>query len=376
MIDALANDLTQADTPLYALKLLAKPASYDQAATEVDKDITQNIAGRLISLTVTDNRGFEADTLTLTLDDADGNIAMPARSAVVGVSLGRQGENPTDMGSFTIDQVTHRGTPDQLVISGRSVDFREGMNTAKEGSWHDTTLGAIVENIATRNKLKASVAAELAGIKIAHIDQSKESDIGFLTRLAIRNGAEIAVKKGTLIFLVPGKCVRNGKAVTPVTISRGDGDTHTFDLADRAAYGGVVAHWQDTKTPQKQTKQVEMKRKEESKQEATNYTAGSAENVYILPTLYASKDEATRAADAAWKELQRTAAKFTLVLAQGRGDIAPETPIRLSGFKDVINNTPWVIKKVTHALDNKGFITKLELEIDVSKVAYEFKTQE
>ncbi len=102
------------------------------------------------------------------------------------------------------------------------------------------------------------------------------------------------MKKGTLIFLVPGKCVRNGKAVTPVTISRGDGDTHTFDLADRAAYGGVVAHWQDTKTPQKQTKQVAMKRKEESKQEVTNYTAGSAENVYILPTLYASKDEATR----------------------------------------------------------------------------------
>ncbi len=104
---------------------------------------------------MTDNRGFEADTLTLTLDDADGNIAMPARSAVVGVSLGRRARIRPIWAVSPSTGVTHRGTPDQLVISGRSVDFREGMNTAKEGSWHDTTLGAIVENIATRNKLKS-----------------------------------------------------------------------------------------------------------------------------------------------------------------------------------------------------------------------------
>ncbi|SUI38517.1 late control protein D [Salmonella enterica subsp. enterica serovar Typhi] len=34
---------------------------------------------RLMSLTLTDNRGFEADQLDLELDDADGKIVLPRR---------------------------------------------------------------------------------------------------------------------------------------------------------------------------------------------------------------------------------------------------------------------------------------------------------
>jgi len=36
------------------------------------KDVTPNLRDRLISLPLTDNRGFEADTLNLALDDSDG----------------------------------------------------------------------------------------------------------------------------------------------------------------------------------------------------------------------------------------------------------------------------------------------------------------
>ena len=36
------------------------------------KDITTRLESRLISLTLTDNRGFEADQLDIELDDADG----------------------------------------------------------------------------------------------------------------------------------------------------------------------------------------------------------------------------------------------------------------------------------------------------------------
>jgi phage protein D len=45
-------------------------------------DITQDFSDRLISLTMTDNRGFEADQLDIELDDTDGQIAMPPRGNV------------------------------------------------------------------------------------------------------------------------------------------------------------------------------------------------------------------------------------------------------------------------------------------------------
>lgn len=361
MIDALTNDLAGAKVPVFMLKLISKDSK--------NKDITANIAPRLMALVVTDNRGFEADTLTLTLSDADGEIQMPERGNKISAAIGWQGQQLTHMGTFTVDQVIHKGTPDQLDIIARSVDFRSTMNSPMERSWHDTTLGDIVKDIAQRNSLSASVAPELASIKIAHIDQSKESDVSFLTRLATRNGAEIAVKSGVLIFLVPGKCVRGNQNIAPVTITRSEGDAHRFSIADREVYSSIIARWQDTKTPKEQIKQVKLTRKTS----AINYTAGAKENVYILPTTYPSKEEATKAAEAQWSDTQRNAAAFTMTLAQGRVDISPETPIFVSGFKTVINSTPWVIKKVAHGIDDKGFITVLELEVRVSDAEYEIQ---
>lgn len=46
---------------------------------------------RLMGLTLTDNRGFEADQLDLELDDADGKIVLPRRGAVITLALGWKG---------------------------------------------------------------------------------------------------------------------------------------------------------------------------------------------------------------------------------------------------------------------------------------------
>lgn len=56
------------------------------------KDITTVLDKRLMSLTLTDNRGFEADQLDLELDDADGLIVLPRRGAVITVALGWKGQ--------------------------------------------------------------------------------------------------------------------------------------------------------------------------------------------------------------------------------------------------------------------------------------------
>lgn len=53
------------------------------------KDVTATQDPRLMSLTLTDNRGFEADQLDLELDDADGQIVLPRRGAVIQLALGK-----------------------------------------------------------------------------------------------------------------------------------------------------------------------------------------------------------------------------------------------------------------------------------------------
>ncbi|KJI83168.1 hypothetical protein UO98_20915 [Enterobacter hormaechei] len=62
-------------------------------------DITQNFSDRLISLTMTDNRGFEADQLDIELDDTDGLVELPPRGAKLTLWLGWQGSALLNKGS-------------------------------------------------------------------------------------------------------------------------------------------------------------------------------------------------------------------------------------------------------------------------------------
>ncbi len=355
------------------------------------QDITHNFSDRLISLTMTDNRGFEADQLDIVLDDTDGKVDLPLRGAVLTLWLGWQDSALLNKGDFTVDEIEHRGAPDVLTIRARSADFRGTLNSRREESWHDTTLGELVSTIATRNKLTASVADTLKILPVPHIDQSQESDAVFLNRLAERNGATVSVKAGKLLFLKAGSgMTASGKPVPQMTLTRSDGDRHQFAIADRGAYTGVTAKWLHTRDPKSQKQKVTLKRKPKEKHlralehpkakktkakktpEAREgeYMAGEADNVLALTTVYASKAQAMRAAQAKWDKLQRGVAEFSITLAYGRADLFPETPVRVSGFKRVIDEQAWLISKVTHNLNNSGYTTALELEVKLSDVEY------
>jgi len=369
----------------------------DFMLTVNSKDVTANIRDRLISLTLTDNRGFEADQLDVELDDADGQLAMPVRGAVVTLFLGWKGQALIGKGSFTVDEVEHHGAPDTITIRARSADFRGSLNSRREVSYHETTLGDIVTQIAGRNKLKPMLADGFAGIAVAHIDQTQETDAKFLTRLATLYGAVAAVKAGRLLFIRPGNGVTiSGKPIPQMTITRKDGDRHSFSIADRGAYSGVSASWLHTKDPK--PKKVKLQRKtkvrqlralehpaaKKSKAKAAkppeakegDYLAGSEDNVFTLTTVYSSKATAMRAAKAKWEKLQRGVAEFSLTLAMGRADLYPETPVKVSGFKSVIDAQPWLISKVTHSLSNNGYTTQLDFEVLLNDVEYDSFTND
>nr|WP_250114248.1 contractile injection system protein, VgrG/Pvc8 family [Escherichia coli] len=125
-----------------------------------------------------------------------------------------------------------------------------------------------------------------------------------------------------------------------------------------------------TGTPKCKAGQQKTKVKKEQEAREGEYMAGEADNVLALTTVYASKAQAMRAAQAKWDKLQRGVAEFSITLALGRADLFPETPVRVSGFKRVIDEQAWLISKVTHNLNNNGFTTGLELEVKLSDVEY------
>ena len=212
------------------------------------KDVTTVLDTRLMSLTLTDNRGFEADQLDLELDDADGLIALPRRGAVIQLALGWKGQPLFPKGAFTVDEIEHSGAPDRLTIRARSADFRETLNTRREKSWHQTTVGEVVKEIAARHNLKMALGKDLTDKALDHLDQTNESDASFLMKLARQYGAIASVKDGNLLFIRQGQGrTASGKPLPVITITRKAGDGHRFTLADRGAYTGVIASWLHTR---------------------------------------------------------------------------------------------------------------------------------
>lgn len=344
------------------------------------KDITANIEKRLMSLTLTDNRGFEADQLDIELDDADGALALPRRGVVLTLSLGWKGQALTPKGRFVVDEIEHSGAPDKLTLRARSADFRDTLNIQREASYHDKTLGDIVKTIAKRNKLNVAMDSALEKVKIPHVDQTNESDGSFLTRLAKQEGAMASVKGGKLLFIRQGQGrTASGKPIPAVTIMRGDGDQHRFGLADRGAYTGVTASWLNTREPKKK-EQVAVKRKRKAKSKAKpkepeakqgDYLMGTEGNVLVLGHTYANKGNAERAAKAAWQKLQRGVATFSIQLARGRAELYPEMPVKVQGFKAEIDAADWLLTTVTHSLSGGGYTTALELEVKIDDLDME-----
>lgn len=343
------------------------------------KDVTAALDARLMSLTLTDNRGFEADQLDLELDDADGQIVLPRRGAVIQLALGWKGQPLFPKGAFTVDEIEHSGAPDRLTIRARSADFRETLNTRREKSWHKTTVGNVVKEIAARHNLKMALGKDMTDKALDHMDQTNESDASFLMKLARQYGAIASVKDGNLLFIRQGQGrTASGKPLPVITIERKAGDGHRFTLADRGAYTGVIASWLHTREPRKkETASVKRRRKKTTtpnEQEAKqgDYLVGTDENVLVLNRTYANRSNAERAAKMQWERLQRGVASFSLQLAEGRAELYTEMPVKVTGFKQPIDDAEWTITTLTHTVSpDNGFTSSLELEVKINEFEIE-----
>ena len=311
------------------------------------KDIAQRISPRLISLELTDNRGLEADQLSITLSDHDGLLAMPATGAQLRLWLGWSDTGLVDKGSHTLDEIEHSGAPDTLSLRARSADLRKSLKTRRERSWSNTTLGEVIRDVALGNGLKPTIAQQLDALIILQLDQANESDANLIARLGEEFDAVASVKAGCLLCMPSG----GGRSVTGIalphiTLIREDGDQHRYLQADRDSYDGVRAYFYDINSAQKQ-----------------QAIAGGGENLKDLRHTYSDQPSALRAARAEFNRLQRGSATLSYTLAKARPDLIPELTYSLMGVKDEIDAIIWYGGNVLHSLSaENGYTMSLELE--------------
>ncbi|KAA8705186.1 phage late control D family protein [Pseudomonas proteolytica] len=310
-------------------------------------DIAQKISPRLMSLELTDNRGVEADQLTITLSDHDGMLTIPPKGAVLRLWLGWSDTGLVDKGTYTVDETEHSGAPDVLSIRARSADLRKGLKTKRERSWSNTTLGEVLGDIAIGNNLTATIAGALDSLPILQLDQANESDANLISRLGEEFDAVASVKAGCLLCLpAGGGKTASGLDLPHITLTRIDGDQHRYLQADRDSYDGVRAYYYDVNSAKKQ-----------------EAIAGGGDNLKDLRHTYSDQQSALRAARAEFRRLQRGSATLSYTLAMGRPDLIPELTYTLQGVKTEIDEIIWYGGNVQHSLTaDGGYTVSLELE--------------
>ncbi|HBT13612.1 MAG TPA: hypothetical protein DEA88_10525 [Erwinia persicina] len=326
-----------------------------------DNNISENFRARLLSLQVTDKRGMEADTLTIELDDSDGKIIIPQRGELLSVYIGWQGAALFKKGSFSIAEITHKGAADQLMLTGFSADIGSVLKEKRSESYDRLTLGELVQRIAQRNKLEASLLDTLAAIYIEHVDQTDESDMQFISRQAKRYGTIPAIKFGKLMLIKPGNgTTASGEPLPDLNIRRQEGDSHQLVIQKDALYTGASARWLQLDKASSGLVTVEA-----GDNHASEAFLPLEKHYLRLPGVFSRKEEAQYAAQAKWEEIWKSSARLTFKLALGRADIIPEMRVEVSGFKQLINEQKWVVTEVTHTINAAtGFRTAVTLEID------------
>nr|DAN41999.1 MAG TPA: tail protein [Caudoviricetes sp.] len=366
-------------------------------------DITQTVADRLMSLQIEDNRGFDADMLDLQLTDHDGKLAIPPRNATIQVAIGWKGSSLIDKGKYLVDEIQFSGAPDTLTLRARSADLKGSLSTQKERSFHGIKLGALVAQIAKENHLESHCAKEYAEQTLTHIDQTNESDINLLTRLAEQYGAMATVKNGTLLFMPLGKGkTASGKPIPAVVITKQEGDSYTFSLAESDNYKAVRAYWHNTDTGKRgeitidanskvvkkarmtkgrtlkdgTVKGARLSKRKYNTLEQTELVTSDSDQIKPLRHTYATEASAINAAKSAFDRLKRGVATFSITLACGIPDLMPETPVQLSGFKKEIDGSEWLITKVIHNITDTGYTCQVECELKIETEEHKVKKEE
>lgn len=315
-------------------------------------DATVKINERLVSLTITDGVGFEADMMEITLadDEPSDPIQVPETGAEIEIYLGYDNWSQR-MGLFVVDEIELSGWPCEMAIRGRAAPYDEskggksGLQTQKTRSWpKGTKLGDMLKKIANEHKLEPAISDSLKNIPLPHIDQADESDINLLLRIGRKYDAVTKPSGGKLVMTKRGEGkTASGEEMPTVTLLASDCTAFRMTQSRRESAGTVVAYWHATKTSRRNEIKV-----------------GEGEPVRRLKYYFPTDAMALEAARAELNRRRRGESKVAVSMP-GDPSLSAECKLSLVGFREDVDGD-WLINRVTHRLDESGYSCDIEAE--------------
>lgn len=170
------------------------------------KDITKDISAYLLSVDYSDSTDDESDEATFTVENTEQiwlNGWRPKKKDKLEISIGYD-DQMLNCGKFTVDEIEFSGPPDTVNIRALAASVSKKLRTKDSKAYEKQTLQQIAEEIAKKHGFEIvnnlSDKNKLKEIQFERITQSRQTDLGFLSRIADDYGIMFSVRDTKLVF--------------------------------------------------------------------------------------------------------------------------------------------------------------------------------
>jgi phage protein D len=310
-----------------------------------DKDQTANFAAKLKSLTITDDTGLADDSLTIEIID-DGLIQIPNTKAIIVASISYNG-GFVEMGRYTVNNIDVDLLSQTMTISAGAADMSSAIKSPKTKTWRngsgDITLGAIAKTIAESYGFALVIDPFISTMNYPVVNQTNESDVNLMRRLADAIGATFKVASKRMILVSKGSAKAASAAPMPSYTFTPESKLSSLrvSVVDRNFFASVTAKYVVEGNPEVQT-----------------VTVGEGVPTKALAIPSQTKELAIAAA----KKAQREAAQGRRTLSLetiGNPKLRAESVAVLSGWRDGVNGE-YVISSVSHNITPNLYSVSIE----------------
>lgn len=211
-------------------------------------DITADVSANLIQFNYTDNAGDKADEVSLTLEDRDQlwrSDWYPSKGSKLKCSIIPDDGAELPCGEFEIDEIDIAGPPSVVSIKALSVPITKPLRSEKKTR---TWEGADLQKIGAEVASTAGLEFEWFGGDVPtyqRIDQTDESDLGFLSRLGKDLNHRVKVTDGRLVVWDEEEYAQRGPSISVGVDTNGLIKSYSFSSKSHDTYKAARVRYHD-----------------------------------------------------------------------------------------------------------------------------------
>ena len=300
-------------------------------------DVTSKINLDASKITFEDEAGTVADEIRLVVE---GEFKKPKYEDELKLYIGTKEKGQFFCGVFKVQTSTYkRGAQNCMEITATAVDFSKSLKVKRNRSYENVSVKKIVDLIAKRSECE--VSSDFDDVYVIHEEQTNESDLHFLKRLATSYNALFSLKNNRLVFKKKIKDGKKSDALPRFSLELNNQTSVSIENTNKTLYNSCKAIWRDTKDNQQKS-----------------VTVGSEQPVKIIKDSFESMADAKTKAQAALDKANA---------GTKAGDISCSGFIIYAGGVLNLSGTyeddgEYEIVSVSHSLDNNGWNMQIKIE--------------